>query len=122
MSRAVLGVFVPQLVDDAAGHGRAEERRSPGCLFDFEPERVCVEVFFLLGLFLGLFRFGYREPFACGSVGVGDVAASSVGESDHFVDDGVACDAVWVGHSEDDADGGEGKGKGEGLEGGGVGL
>lgn len=128
MSRAVLGVFVPQLIDDAAGHGRAEERGRPGCLFDFESERVCIKgflclwCFWLLWRFLGALPFGYLLPFACGSVGVGDVAAWFIGQSDHFVDDGVACDAVWVGYFADDADGGEGKGEGHGAEGWGVGI
>ncbi len=122
MAGAVLGVFVPELVDDAAGHGGAEERGGPSHLFDFVAERVCIVGFFLFLCGFGGSSCGDLLPFARCALGVGDVAAVSIGQFDHFFDYGVAGDAVWMGHLADDADGGEGEGEGDGADGDGVGL
>ena len=64
MPRAEFTVFAAQLVDDPAGHGRAQQTGRPGAGLDFEAEGVDVVVGFegrgalLAALGLDLARFG----------------------------------------------------------------
>lgn len=122
MPRAVLGVFVSQLVDDVGGHGRAQEGGHPGFLFDFVAERVDVVSLGLWFRFFFVFGPGDLDPFACYGLRVGDEASFPARESDEFFDDGGDCDAVRVCVVDYDADGGEREGDGDGADGWGLGF